>query len=361
MHEYRICLPRYGDVQPKKSKLLTVDDGYGYRGKGRVKTYLQGAIEILENFFDTNLGASGLRDFLERHDCIEDWILASDYSLTDKNKPNKIMCISIMPYTKSFSSIKDEVDTHAPKDIKNVKYLNKEFVSYLGSDSVFHICFVITGVAALGETKEDVGEIARNFLKLYEGLIKKSPSKKDHYSKAMTGIKKLIDDTQRKHCSFEIFQNMHFLSIIVAFLYYYINKSTCASKIAWFSDRDPMTTKYKNLPFEFLVTYYDLISGLKKNNKERVEIFIGSPEASGPMWYDAITRIPDYIAGSFADWKIDKNECKNKFSQIIEKVGANKKTLILLRIGFHKENIEFIHHNIRNVPHFNDNVATDDS
>lgn len=330
-------------------------------GKGRVKKYLQEAIEILENFFDTNLGASGLRDFLERHACVEKWILASDYCLTDKNKPNKTMCISIMPYTKSFSSIEDEVNTHAPKDIKKVKSLNKEFVSYLGNDSVFHICFVITGFAALGETKEDVGEIAREFLKLYEGLIKKSPSKKDYYSKTISEIKALIANTQRKHLNLKIFQNMHFLSIIVAFLYYYINKSTCASKIAWFSDRDPMTTKYKNLPFEFLYIYYDLISGLKKNNKERVEISIGSPEASGHMWYDTIIRIPDYIAGSFADWRIEENECNSKFSQIIEDIGSSKESLILLRIGFHKKKPELIYYDIRKRPHFDDAVATEDS
>ena len=98
-----------------------------------------------------------------------------------------------------------------------------------------------------------------------------------------------------------------------------------------------MINAYKGLAFDLLTMHFHTMSELTGNNSSDISIIIGVPELEGSMWYDEIVRLPDYIAGTFADWDVSTNVCsKDKFLPIIEEIGTTTESFMLAKVGLHK-------------------------
>lgn len=300
------------------------------------RPYLWHIFSDLERFYNTHELAESFRNFFARHSDIKKWFISSDYCIGDKDKANNTMCISIIPYTKYFPDMKSEIAKLAPKDIKKSKSVNDNFVKYLADGNSFHLCFLITDFSGLGDTREDIGQMADSLVEMYKGWLSTTPEAAASYQAIIKKLKFLKQETMGKGFNIDLFRNMYFLVFMVSYYLYCIKKWTRADTAGWFSDRDSMISGFKGLAFDLLGMHFHSLCEAGKIASDGFDMAIGVPESAGKMWYDELVRIPDYIAGAFADFDMSTNVCKDKFLPLVEDFGTVDDAFLLMKIGFHK-------------------------
>ena len=82
--------------------------------------------------------------------------------------------------------------------------------------------------------------------------------------------------------------------------------------------------------------YHTLCSNSGINPSHKLLLF--KPEASGKLIYDSFIRVPDYVAGTMADYNFEKQESSHiKFEKIRDGVFAEERRNISYRLFFHPD------------------------
>ncbi len=281
-----------------------------------------------------------LKNFIQKFKEVQSWMIASDYCIGDKHKKNDTIAISIIPYLIELTDMKRQINSIAANDIKGTKKISDEFLEYIGSGNSYHACVITLDHSALGKTKEDVDRIVDDYVSQLRECCKLNDQNAEVYNQTISKLLQLRQRNQNKSFRRVMFQNMMFVTSMISFYCYFIHKNASVQKICWFSDRDALIDMGRGLAFDIvnLTTHQLCLSNGLDNTK--LQLLFGSPEREGKTWFEEVVRIPDYIAGTFADWDIEKNECKDKYIPIIEKLVAGNDNFILSKIGLQEKIVE---------------------
>ena len=288
--------------------------------------------------------------FLDNHKHIKKWIIASDYCIEDKDKPNDTIAMTIIPCD-SIEKIICDISTLTKKDIKDINSkseISVDFLKYLNSERLFHICIIYEKSDMFVDSKESAELQVDFIIELIENWKINSDNEKaiNNYNLLIKQFKMLKNETNRKTFNVGLFQNILFLSTFISYFASTIAVINEAHVVGWASDRGPMVEAYNSIIFDFFWIQYHCICTSKEYDSDKTKLAFFTQNITTDkygkslkhMWYDELVRLPDYIAGTFADLNMDNQEStQNKFIQIIEGVAADNKNLELHRIGFKRD------------------------
>lgn len=273
------------------------------------------------------------------------WIIVSDY-VFDKNKPQDVITFSIMPYVKDFNELKNKINTLQKKDIKHSDSINPEFIKFFQEFPIFNISISINKKFKLfTDEKFFSNQQISAYIKQINHWIENEKSIEKYIKQKKTLIK-LLEIFNKKGPSFKEIRRIFFIGAITTYLMYLITSLIPKLEvIGWFSDRDTIIY-YKEkelggcLIFQYIQDLYHAFCGSK--NLRQSSIAFGLPEEQGEMWFDELVRLPDFIAGTLADYNKEENEFSHdKFIPLFEKVFTNENKNLIFNVFIGKNNNNF--------------------
>jgi hypothetical protein len=228
------------------------------------------------------------------------WLIGSDYVIADKTRPNDCMCFSVYPVDEK-DPLREwrEIPKVLPRDFKNTKTIDETMVSFLRNDRQFSFCFIIT--------KERNPDIDRDMAKAtIDGNIAIMMGWKDadRQRECIARMRKLRQSAEAKAFNAHLLADMFTVTNIVTVIAYLLTKWASPRIVGWYSDRDKITTAYGKIANDLFVINYSAICQQRGVEFRGVELCVGDPRPDPQFpkrsWYDALIRIPDYLAGILA-------------------------------------------------------------
>ena len=304
---------------------------------------------VLKPFDDAfhKSGFSAFQKFLLQNNHIKKWILASDYVLYDKNKPNNVVVFSIIPH-RPFLSEKF-ISSNLPKDFKKTKDFSKNSLDFLRKMNVFSICLIFP------KTKENFfttnsalkgivmwKTIFSRLIKMLDLWCKDNNNPNVEYLKS---TRERVKKLSKILCqgNFGLWQDIFIISCFVAYLVVEMSLIINIELIGWFSDRDKILSfnskiiKEKNKsnhPFiHDLVVIYQHVLAVNKNSPQPKLCFGIPNDDKNEMWYDFLNRIPDIVAGCIADYNFDDNAVSSaKTCSLLEDVVSDNENIQIFNL-----------------------------
>lgn len=283
---------------------------------------------------------SNFTSFLNNYKQVKHWIISSDYCIGDKNKKNSTMAFSIMPEIEQLSNIKKKIKLFAPIDIKKSRHISEDFIHFMRSGYIFNVVLIIKDIKNILNSRESIF-LTLKYTKEYTESLKNDNSKQTR--DLIKKLDMLMDKVRSPSFNCKIFRHSIVLSIIYSFIAACIAEHTKSDKIIIYPDRDSMTESNRGFAFDFMKLNYHGLSSLY--NAPEPELIIHEQENDN-LWFDELIRIPDYLAGTFADWDRENNRCREKFLPMIEDFAADNNFLHLFEFGAYREGNMDKFHNI---------------
>ena len=297
-------------------------------------------LKVIENTFRKST-ISDLKDYIQKNSHHKKWLMYSDYSIGDRKKPNDVASFTIMPYDEYPDVIKDRIFSIAPTDIKDKRSVSPDFIAYLKEKRLFHINFILGSRKGLIHSNElSKKEVVMTSLNQTTAMLDKwcdnTPNNLEYFVKIKKKIIVAKNELAKKSANYALFCDVILIALLAGYISYIFTKCNNSKIFGWFSDRDKIVDAYDTLiADQFGMNHHglcerDFIDSSKTN------IAFGVPEVSenGKIWYDEMNRLPDHIAGTLADWDIDKNiSTKPKFIKMLEECIADNPYLVILRLN----------------------------
>lgn len=321
--------------------LVEMRSRFGYLEKGAISF---GVHEFIVQFDDTFSQSSEklLFDFLDEFSYAKKWIIASDYVINDKNKPNDTVVFSLIPYIVDLDKINVAIHDMAPSDLKKTKEVDLRFLNFLSQGPVFNICIELDKNRRLhtNEREYHLEKLNSSILQLEKWCIS-TPSGRDRFLRDIKKFKNAELLVKSPGANLKAFRDIELVSTLAAYLMAKISTAIDIDVVAWLSDRDAMFNfKSAKLGHYMLDCTKYLYHVLATNSgaRSQAQLCFGIPEVEGRMWYDTINRIPDLLAGAFADYNYKENKLSHdKYVSIIERLFVAEKRNLFFRIALTPE------------------------
>jgi len=260
------------------------------------------------------------------------WMIFSDYVLDDDTKPNDVFAFTVFPYFVHFDDLKGAFATAAPRDIKKTREVTAEMIRAMRSEWLFNWAFVFSGryrlfgSNAVDERKNLVSglDVASRMVKDWQSNVQNPPSSWKHFLEKLEAMKQ---ELQKNSPNMKLMRSICLTAIFGGYIMYLVIKHAQPEIVGWFSDRDNILSYCDGIVFDLLGSNQHGLcerDGISRSAK----IIIATPDAQGPNWYDEMLRVPDYLAGTLADWNRSTNDIsKEKFVKIVEDVLADNRNL----------------------------------
>jgi len=261
------------------------------------------------------------REFIKRHPTVNKWNIASDYS-------DGCYSFIISPAPGSPQESFDLVQSKLPKDIKEVRDISEDAISFLYEADKFIIAFKVKGKAKLfGDNFQ-----ARNYIDTEYQKASKIAN-----PETLKMMKELYKKSLNNNFNLSLFTNLIMLSSFFVFISSLLSRESPAEIIGWFSDRDKMTSYCYGVIWVFSMQSFKALSD--SIAIKFPQVFIGgSAEIPEPMWYDSWIRTADYISGALShlDISVDGTVKKadTKQYQILSRVIADNENIIIFQLEF---------------------------
>ena len=299
--------------------------------------------EILKVIEDTFYKSSvnDFKRYMQENSQHKKWLMCSDYSIGDRNKPNDVISFTIMPYDEYLDVIKRKIFSVAPTDIKDKRAVNPDFITYLRGKRLFHINFILGSRKGLTQCnglcqKEVVMNSLNQTSKMLDKWCENTPNNLDYFKEVKKKIGIAKNELSKKSANYTLFRDIVLVSLIAGFISYVFTKYNQSKIFGWLSDRDKILDAYDCLVADqFQINHHSLCER-DAIDSSKTKIVFGVPEANenGRVWYDEINRLPDHIAGTLADWEIENNlSTKSKFISMLEECIADNPYLMILRLN----------------------------
>ena len=285
-------------------------------------------------------GSELLGAFILEHARTKKWILASDYAFHDDNKFSDAVTFSLFPHWAHIEKMSSHISAIAPSDLKNVGSVSDSFITFLKEGKAFSITLILDRKRRMF-SDEKFYHLSRieSQIGMLEYWCQSTPKGKDSYQatiKQLNQVKQLVNS---KNINLRLFRDIEIIGSLAAYLLTEISIKAKPEKIAWLSDRDSMLT-FKNKVIgdymfdqvSYLYHTLCLNSGINPSNR----LLLVKPETNGKLFYDSLIRVPDYMAGTMADYDFEKQVSSHaKFDQIRDGVFAVERRNISYRLFFH--------------------------
>jgi hypothetical protein len=309
-------------------------------------------LQIIQDTFEKTTNSDLDHNYLKWTKNEKKWSYYSDYCFDDRNKPNDVVCFTIIPYIDDFKQLSDYIETIAKVDIKKTRKVQTEFVFFLKSYPLINFSFILNDrKKILGKDHDEVKIFLKNtfeFIKQqYIDWGYNQPEQKDYYGvldKKLNCIIQLIDGDKK----IKQIVSMLLVTFFGAYVSSRVIKENEIDLFGWFSDRDALNEVSDNFSID-LFHYY--LHGLTNGKKFG---FAASPAGSKDnAFYEELARIPDYIAGAIADYNMQGNlishdkfntmltdyMAENVHNNFVYRVFMDEDKLSCARITFHKKEI----------------------
>lgn len=293
-------------------------------------------LELLNNTFDKSTKENIQENYLKDLKDIKKWKCFSDYCLDDKNKPNDVITFSIFPYISDYFVIENHIKKIAKVDIKKTKFVQNQFIKFLKEYPLINFSFILDDRKLLfGETSDKRKDCVLDHLnwvkELYAKWIKNEPEKESYYNKTV----KIIDSCilEVKHGKkINIYIDVFLISFLGAYVTYIIlNEVKKIDVIGWFSDRDKIFEVGNGIVINL---FQNNLHGLLTEEKREFQFASSMSDSNFDTFYDQFIKVPDYIAGTLADYNMDENLIsKDKFNTVLtDYMGDNTQNNFVFRI-----------------------------
>lgn len=274
-------------------------------------------LEILNNaFLKSALKEIDLNYFSSTYK-INKWTCYSDYCFGDKNKPNDVVTFSLVPYIDDFEQLSSYIKSIAKTDIKNARSVGDEFISFLKKYPLINFSFILNNKKEIfGNNSFEIRNcLEQTFTTIKEQYVtwsQNQPEQLEHYKSV---IKKLDCTINLLKANKKVKQIIEMT--LVAFLGGYVSSiivnKTKTEIFGWFSDRDSIHEVCNHLSNDLFQNY---LHGL--SNGHDFQFVVASATSLDLPFYDELLKIPDYIAGTLADYNFKTNQIsKDKFDTVL--------------------------------------------
>ncbi len=281
--------------------------------------------------------------FTEELKNVEKWICYSDYCFDDNNKPNNVVTFSILPIVDDIKKLECFIKETAKKDIKKTQTINPKFVKFLNKYPLVNFSFILNDrFKIFGQTHNDrKNRLKKDFeatKEMYNLWIKNQPKKKKEYKKVIKKINRCIELINSNKKIKQLIDIM-----LISFLGGYcsniiLNKLNNLKLYGWFSDRDKLFDIENGLVANF---FHNTLHGLIDDKNFQFGTAIA--DCNFDIFYDEFIKIPDYIAGTLADYNMTQNVIsKDKFNTMLtDYMGDNEYNNYIFSLSVEKSNISF--------------------
>lgn len=300
-----------------------------------------GVHDFLLHFNETfqKSGSTLLKAYLSEFGDVTKWVLVSDYAFYDKSKKHDIVTFSLIPYIASFDDMSAALGGLAPADIKKTRCVKPEFIELLASGPIFNISIKLDRERKLHSDERVYHKKKIEMLiGQFEYWIQSTPAGKSKFQKMIKILLNLDRIVSGAGANLKAIRDIEIVSLLTAYLMCEITRLTNVDRIGWFSDRDALlnfkAAKLGHFIFELVDLYYYIFCTSEQVGSKG-KLVIGMPEAANKVWYDALIRIPDLLAGTFADYDYENNiSTHDKFIPVIEKLFVSEARNLFFRINF---------------------------
>lgn len=292
---------------------------------------------------------------LKRYEHIPEWICVSDYALSKgSKKPNRAFTFTFIPnlsYIPSvcswaFSSFFEDdcfynfllnlLHRIVPSEIKHTRSVSPNFIWLLNNLPIINIAVVLENDKYLSLDSQDtfiataINDLNEMHNTVIPRWIKNEPEKTadyEVYQKQIRAVLKLLRD--RKKIS--LIKNIFLFTKIGAYLSSIIGNQTKATKWCWISDRDDVNDVANHFSCSLFNIY--LNEFLENKNYQ----FYATPSGSDDdEWYVDLTKLPDYITGTLADYDMQNDKVSHdKFKPILSNhIADNIRNMHVLKLNF---------------------------
>lgn len=266
------------------------------------------------------------------------WTIVSDYCIGDKGKKNDVFSFVVIANHDKTENICEYISAVAPNDIKNVRQIPLGLMQYLTCQQpvTFSVSFVIDRESALLRDylrTEHMTSFIPDACELMESFRKHSPASDalnpEYFDEVLQRLRIFEKDLARKNPNEKLARQIHLASGFAATMFYLVTQSTQAGYLRWISDRDKLINHNDTIVYDLAYIYFVL---MLTSQPEQVpdaqgalildlpKTYFELPEKTGKHRFDALIRLPDYLAGTLAEIGPDMSYSKNKFGEMMEGV-----------------------------------------
>jgi hypothetical protein len=148
----------------------------------------------------------------------------------------------------------------------------------------------------------------------------------DHQQEYIGRMRRLQRRATANNFKPHLMRDIFLVTGIAAVLAYLLTKWTSPRTVGWFSDRDNIIAAYDKVAADLFMINHGSICQHRGVEFRGVQLRYGDPRPDPRFpkrsWYDAIVRVPDYLAGTLAAYNYRENTTSGglKVSETIRKV-----------------------------------------
>lgn len=266
------------------------------------------------------------------------WFLFSDYYFGDE-KPNKVITFTAMPSCPYILELKSAIKAVAPKDIKNTRSINTDFVSLINLLPLINIVFIFENKKHfIWDTIAEAKEAILDYIKVLHAYIDYWRTTESATVPRLNKITKnlgLLENLLNRGKKLRIISAMFLISQLGGYVGSVICRETDLSSLIWLSDRDSTNEIGNNLIRDlFQISLIDI-------TKKNINFSFTTANSKSDEWYKEITRIPDYITGAVSGFNFGENRAiDQKTAQMLElHFSNNTKNTFLYKFKLDNERI----------------------
>lgn len=295
---------------------------------------------------------------LEKYRHIPEWMCISDYAISKgSDKPNRVFTFTFIPNlsfeplfpqralsplfpTNSFYEfLMEAIPKFAPCEIKHTRSVSSNFIWLLNNFPVINISVVLENDKYLSlKNQEDFISIAKHDLESLSNItiprwIHNEPEREKEYmkqKKKIDTVLRLLDHKKKV----SLIKDILLIMPIGAYLSSRIANYTRAKKWCWVSDRDSIN----DVADHFSAMMFNIY--LNEFLEDRECCFFVTPSGSNDSeWYVELTKLPDYITGTLADFNMKNNLVSHdKFIPILrDHIADNLANHYVLKLNFNRQ------------------------
>lgn len=168
---------------------------------------------------------------------------------------------------------------------------------------------------------------------LIGSLRRNSPVDPTYFDEVLKRFEAFGRDSSHKQFNGKLARQVHLAAGFVATLFHLVNQATKPGYLRWISDRDALIERYDTVVYDLAFIYFLLMTsgqpGLEPAHQgvrmlDTPKILFEVPEKTGKHRFDELIRLPDYLAGTFADADIAAlSFSREKFADVLQSVFVN--------------------------------------
>lgn len=292
---------------------------------------------LISAFFETFDGSAraDLARFMARFPDTGTWLIAADYVVSDKGRPNDVFAFSILPYAEELNALRRRLADGLPRDIKATRDFTSSAGRTLRAPNVFHVPLVLpkgrlllgyTGRDSLANGRRAVADLVRDAIEMERG---------DEAVKAMQRLQRGVNAKNYNH---RLLADVFLLAAMFAALSIAVLRERSEARTVWMSDRDRMTSWCGGALWYLAQLNLRGVAETMGIDREAEGPGVCVPSPDGTMWFDEMVRLPDHMAGALSAWNLISGEPaptskKELVSDMLSKVFADAENVAVIRLG----------------------------